>query len=115
MKRCIQQYTKSSKSVKQKPTIGKKNFELFYTIHRCSEARSPNKVMFYLNESPAPVDGCSVGLCDWDYLKERFERTANDCTLNFCYDPNAAAQLDGHAIVYLLVAGLAVVRSLSAL
>ncbi|KAJ8665111.1 hypothetical protein QAD02_006773 [Eretmocerus hayati] len=63
---------------------------LVAVFYRCSDPRSPNKVMFYLNEAPVLLDGCRVGLCDWDYLKDRFGQFANECNLNFCTDPNSA-------------------------
>ena len=67
--------------------------------------------MFYTEEMPVLMDGCSVGLCDWDYLKERFGRQLDGCTdLNFCHDPNSATGL--HAVAGLVLVAIGLVRAI---
>ncbi|KAK0168772.1 hypothetical protein PV327_002542 [Microctonus hyperodae] len=48
------------------------------------DPESPNKVMFYLQEKPLMIEGCQVGLCDWEYLKNRFRRVLDECDPQRC-------------------------------
>lgn len=51
------------------------------TAFRCN---SSNKVRFYLNEKPLDYEGCELGVCDWEYLKEKMGPNAFDCNTDFC-------------------------------
>ncbi|XP_023245897.1 multiple inositol polyphosphate phosphatase 1-like [Copidosoma floridanum] len=82
-------------------TLGSFASNLIAVFYRCSDPRSPNKVMFYQNEAPVPLDGCSVGLCDWEYLKEKFGGAADECSLDFCYNTGS-----GLTASYVALAGL---------
>ncbi|CAL7933071.1 unnamed protein product [Xylocopa violacea] len=46
---------------------------------------SSNKVRFYLNEKPLHYEGCENGVCDWEYLKKRFEAKVSNCNIDFCF------------------------------
>ncbi|XP_011496891.1 PREDICTED: multiple inositol polyphosphate phosphatase 1-like [Ceratosolen solmsi marchali] len=81
-------------------------------FYRCSDVHSPNKVMFYINEIPLLMDGCKVGLCDWEFLKERFGRTAEECNLNFCFNPNDASVFNTYGFAYIFIIIHAILRSL---
>ncbi|XP_031777741.1 multiple inositol polyphosphate phosphatase 1 [Nasonia vitripennis] len=88
---------------------------LIAVFYRCGDARSPNKVIFYLDEVPVQLEGCNVGLCDWEYLKERFGRDVDQCNLDFCYNPNSASGLVRNPLVLLVtvfLTGIAALRSL---
>ncbi|KAF4519209.1 hypothetical protein B566_EDAN013503 [Ephemera danica] len=52
------------------------------------------KVAFYLQESFVPIKGCEVGLCSWNYLKEKYLQLAEDCNIErICSGADGAAQL----------------------
>ncbi|OAD62582.1 Multiple inositol polyphosphate phosphatase 1 [Eufriesea mexicana] len=48
------------------------------------ECNSSYKVRFYLNERPLEYEGCQMGVCDWDYLKEQIGPNAFNCNADFC-------------------------------
>jgi hypothetical protein len=68
--------------------------------------------MFYLNETPVLMEGCKVGLCDWEFLKEKFGQTADGCDLSFCYNSNVASTLNSHEFIGIFTIGLVILRSL---
>ncbi|CAB0036380.1 unnamed protein product [Trichogramma brassicae] len=86
---------------------------LVAVFYRCSELQ-PNKVMFFLNEQPVYLDGCSVGLCDWEYLKGRFGREADKCNLDFCYNV-ASSSFSTLQVVYSTIGLVLSMRFLGAL
>lgn len=45
---------------------------------------SSHKVRFYLNERPLDYEGCEMGVCDWEYLKEKIGPVAFNCNTDFC-------------------------------
>lgn len=47
---------------------------------------SSNKVRFYLNEKPLDIEGCEMGVCDWEYLKKKLGSTAFNCNVDFCFE-----------------------------
>lgn len=63
---------------------------LVAVLYKCDESREPNKVMFYLAEKLVMLDGCDVGLCDWQYLKQKFNPVLKNCNLNVCWNGNGA-------------------------
>ncbi|XP_058795152.1 multiple inositol polyphosphate phosphatase 1-like [Phymastichus coffea] len=86
---------------------------LVVIFYRCSDARSPNQVMFYLNEEPLQIEGCQVGLCPWEYLKQRFGGIVNGCSPEFCISPNSSSNLQSHLnLIVLAIFLLGFIRSL---
>ncbi|KAL7290244.1 hypothetical protein TKK_0015946 [Trichogramma kaykai] len=86
---------------------------LVAVFYRCSELQ-PNKVMFFLNEQPVYLDGCSVGLCDWEYLKGRFGHEADKCNLDYCYNV-ASSSFSILQVVYSTIGLVLSMRFLGAL
>lgn len=82
--------------------IGSFAANLVAIFYRCSDPRSPNKVMFYLDEMAVTLDGCKVGLCDWEYLKDRYGHFADSCNLDFCYSTDAAPSLGSLGVVLVV-------------
>ncbi|XP_015439149.1 PREDICTED: multiple inositol polyphosphate phosphatase 1-like [Dufourea novaeangliae] len=64
---------------------------LVAVFYRCDGNSQPNKVMFYLAEKLVMLDGCDVGLCDWEYFKQKFNPIINRCNLNVCWNGNGVA------------------------
>ncbi|XP_033335973.2 multiple inositol polyphosphate phosphatase 1 [Megalopta genalis] len=64
---------------------------LVAVFYKCDGDSRPNKVMFYLAEKLVMLDGCDVGLCDWEYFKQRFNPVINKCNLNVCWNESGAA------------------------
>ena len=64
--------------------------KLFVVVCRCN-SNAPNKVMFYLQEKLVLLDGCDAGLCDWEYLKNKFGSIASECNIDFCWDGSGVA------------------------
>lgn len=40
------------------------------------------KIVFYLQESVLPLQGCEAGICTWDFLRDRFMSIADECNVN---------------------------------
>ncbi|KAK0078446.1 hypothetical protein PV325_002478 [Microctonus aethiopoides] len=68
----------------------------------CEDPESPNKVMFYLQEKPLMIEGCQVGLCDWEYLKNRFRRVLDECDPQRCYTRSESISNHGSMISLLI-------------
>lgn len=60
-------------------------------LYKCQQGE-PNQVMFFQNENPMELQGCSVGLCNWSYLKNTFGNIGKTCNLEFCNDASKTAQ-----------------------
>ncbi|XP_015111808.1 multiple inositol polyphosphate phosphatase 1 [Diachasma alloeum] len=54
-------------------------------FYRCNDNDARDKVMFYLQGKPLPLEGCQVGLCNWEYLKTKLGETASQCSEDNCY------------------------------
>ncbi|XP_063995033.1 multiple inositol polyphosphate phosphatase 1-like [Diachasmimorpha longicaudata] len=54
-------------------------------FYSCSDSDARHKVMFYLQGKALPLDGCQVGLCNWEYLKSKLGDTASQCSEDNCY------------------------------
>ncbi|CAK9816946.1 Multiple inositol polyphosphate phosphatase 1 [Anthophora quadrimaculata] len=84
---------------------------LVAVFYKCDSTNQPNKVMFYLAEKLVLLDGCDVGLCDWEYLKQKFNPVLKQCNLNVCWNGNgAAAYIPNFILVLLLCLSLVFVR-----
>ncbi|XP_012256732.2 uncharacterized protein LOC105686456 [Athalia rosae] len=77
-------------------------------FYKCNDSRSPNKVMIYLSEKPVMYEGCDLGLCDWEYLKNKFEKFATHCETNFCFSNSAIPSLISPAATVLLALAMSV-------
>ncbi|XP_063995673.1 uncharacterized protein LOC135173028 [Diachasmimorpha longicaudata] len=51
-------------------------------FHRCNHSDIPNKVTLYLNEKLIVYDGCPQGICNWEYLKKKWQGLTARCTEN---------------------------------
>uniref|UniRef100_A0A182K291 Multiple inositol polyphosphate phosphatase 1 n=1 Tax=Anopheles christyi TaxID=43041 RepID=A0A182K291_9DIPT len=83
--------------------------------YQCAEQREPERVIFFLNEKPIMLDWCSVGLCNWSDVKQRYQRfTDGNCDRTYCQSSGAAAgaRLCGSIALGVL---FAVVRRLTTL
>ncbi|XP_076292220.1 multiple inositol polyphosphate phosphatase 1-like isoform X1 [Lasioglossum baleicum] len=74
---------------------------LVAVFYKCDGDSQPNKVMFYLAEKLVMLDGCDVGLCDWEYFKQRFNPILNKSNLNVCWNGNGVASYVPNIILLL--------------
>ncbi|XP_017882163.1 multiple inositol polyphosphate phosphatase 1-like [Ceratina calcarata] len=74
---------------------------LVAVLYKCDDTREPNKVMFYLAEKLVMFDGCDVGLCDWQYLKQRFNPVLKHCNLDVCW--NGSGTITGFVPSFVLI------------
>ncbi|XP_003699822.2 multiple inositol polyphosphate phosphatase 1 [Megachile rotundata] len=85
---------------------------LVAVFYKCDGNTQPNKVMFYLAEKLVMLDGCDVGLCDWEYFKQKFSPIINRCNLNVCWDGSGvAASLPNFILVLLSCFSLVFLRN----
>ncbi|KAF5284394.1 hypothetical protein FQA39_LY17069 [Lamprigera yunnana] len=63
-------------------------------LYQC-QAGEEYKVMFFLNESPLEVEGCPVGLCDWNVFREK----VNNLNCN-SYDCRSTANRLNLVVIY---------------
>lgn len=40
------------------------------------------KIVFYLQESVLPLQGCEAGVCTWDIIRDKFMSIAEECNVN---------------------------------
>ncbi|XP_076302732.1 multiple inositol polyphosphate phosphatase 1-like [Lasioglossum baleicum] len=71
-------------------------------FYKCDSSSQPNKVMFYLAEKLVLLDGCDVGLCDWEYFKQKYNPVLKQCNLNACWNGNGAATYAANVVLVLL-------------
>ncbi|XP_050683541.1 multiple inositol polyphosphate phosphatase 1-like [Leptidea sinapis] len=81
------------------------NANLAAVLYKCVpnnnlKIREPYQVMFTSNERPVHIDGCSVGLCDWSFVKTRLGLIADNCDLDFC---NSAPQINGFIALFVAI------------
>ncbi|XP_043280384.1 multiple inositol polyphosphate phosphatase 1 [Venturia canescens] len=79
------------------------NANLVAVFYRCKNPDAPNKVMFYLQEKPLMFEGCQVGLCDWEYLKNKFSNVFSECDPNFCSNENGSASNRAWSTISVLI------------
>ncbi|XP_017753795.1 PREDICTED: multiple inositol polyphosphate phosphatase 1-like [Eufriesea mexicana] len=70
-------------------------------FYKCDSSSQPNKVMFYLAEKLVLLDGCDVGLCDWEYFKQKYNPVLKQCNLNACWNGNGAATYAANVVLVL--------------
>ncbi|KAL3272403.1 hypothetical protein HHI36_013879 [Cryptolaemus montrouzieri] len=58
-------------------------------LYHC-QRENKYKVMFLLNEEPINFPECSVGLCDWATVEQKFGYVAQNCNRDFCERGNTA-------------------------
>ncbi|XP_043599293.1 multiple inositol polyphosphate phosphatase 1-like isoform X2 [Bombus pyrosoma] len=75
---------------------------LVAVFYRCDITSQPNKVMFYLAEKLVMLDGCDVGLCDWEYFKQKFNPMLKHCDLNVCWNGSGATTYATNFFLVLL-------------
>ncbi|PSN34766.1 Multiple inositol polyphosphate phosphatase 1 [Blattella germanica] len=69
------------------------------------ETGEMHRVMFFIGEKLYNYKGCNVGLCNWSFVKQKFEHIANECSLDFCSsDWNGAKQIHGSSLSLIVVA-----------
>lgn len=66
--------------------------------------------MFYLQEKPLLYEGCQVGLCDWEYLKNKFGSIANECSIDACDNQNIAVSYKTSTIMIMSFVVLLLIR-----
>ncbi|XP_026480413.1 multiple inositol polyphosphate phosphatase 1-like [Ctenocephalides felis] len=72
---------------KQSPFTG----NLAAILHKCDETQpEPYQVLFLLNEAPAEISDCRVGLCSWETVRRKWALLADTCDLNHFCLPNSA-------------------------
>nr|XP_031837082.1 multiple inositol polyphosphate phosphatase 1-like [Nomia melanderi] len=74
---------------------------LIAVLYKCDGDSQPNKVMFYLAEKLVRLDGCNVGLCNWEHFKQKFNPIINQCNLNACWNENGVATYVPNIILIL--------------
>ncbi|XP_057323298.1 multiple inositol polyphosphate phosphatase 1-like [Microplitis mediator] len=82
--------------------LGPFNSNLVAIFYRCNDKTAPNQVMFYLQEKPLQYEGCKVGLCDWEYLKNKLGGIASQCNPEIC--GSSTTSFFNRSIVYSLLA-----------
>lgn len=67
--------------------------------------------MFFLNEQPVDLPGCSVGLCSWQYLRNKLKAVADTCnTAEYCERGASAIVVNSYIITLTLFVVVAVLN-----
>ncbi|XP_045535603.1 multiple inositol polyphosphate phosphatase 1 [Papilio machaon] len=74
-------------------------------LYKCTQdgnfqVKGEYQVLFLENEKPMKIEGCRVGLCDWNFVKNKFNEMTDSCDLQFC---NNASYIKGYASIVLIV------------
>ena len=59
--------------------------------------------MFHWAERLVNFEGCNVGLCDWEYIKNKLGKKADECNMNFCTSASGLSPISNFSSVYLLI------------
>ncbi|XP_046751134.1 multiple inositol polyphosphate phosphatase 1-like [Diprion similis] len=71
--------------------IGSFTANVAVIFYKCDDPVTSNKVKFYLAEKPVDYPGCKNGLCDWNYLKNKFQEFVSNCNDDFCHETSSDA------------------------
>lgn len=79
-------------------------------LYRCTpngnfQVKEEYQVLLMENEKPMYIEGCRVGLCDWSFLKKKYEELINQCDLSVCNSGQKLNSVFGFSlavIVFLL-------------
>lgn len=79
-------------------------------FYRCDQGEQ-YQVMFFLNEQPVDLPGCSVGLCSWQYLRNKLKAIADTCnTAEYCERGGSSTISNGYIITLTLFVFVAVLN-----
>lgn len=70
---------------------------------RCDQG-DHHRVMFFLNEVPVEFSECSVGLCNWDTFKRKFEYSTR-CDSDLC-NGSSPRTLNTNILFYSLLTSI---------
>ncbi|XP_017777674.1 PREDICTED: multiple inositol polyphosphate phosphatase 1-like isoform X1 [Nicrophorus vespilloides] len=73
-------------------------------LYQCDNQNDKYKVMFFMNENPVEFPECSVGLCSWEVVRDKYQMLAQNCRLDFC--ERGAAHSNASAAVVLIFSAL---------
>jgi len=82
------------------------NGNLMAVFFNCTSASGnpEQKIVFYLQESVVPLQGCEAGICTWDFIRERFMSLAEECNTNrTCAGLDSAVGQNSISVVALLI------------
>jgi len=60
------------------------NGNLMAVFYNCdgNSGNKEQKIVFYLQESVLPLQGCEAGICTWDFIRDKFMSIADECNVN---------------------------------
>ncbi|KAJ8665110.1 hypothetical protein QAD02_006772 [Eretmocerus hayati] len=56
-------------------------------FYRCNDSKVPHRVQIFVSERVWTTEGCDDGVCDWQVLKKKYQKTVDECDLSFCHKP----------------------------
>lgn len=81
----------------------------FYKCNDTYSSNNVNKVIFHWAERLVRYEGCNVGLCNWEYIKDRLEKKAVECNMNFCFNASGLSRLFNFSIIHIILSLLLLV------
>ncbi|XP_018573655.1 multiple inositol polyphosphate phosphatase 1-like [Anoplophora glabripennis] len=71
-------------------------------LYQCRD--NEYKVMFFLNEVPVELPECSVGLCSWSMVQQKYQGLVKNCNVNDICNENSAHSFYLNYILYVFSA-----------
>ncbi|XP_032520971.1 multiple inositol polyphosphate phosphatase 1-like isoform X2 [Danaus plexippus] len=89
-------------------SISPYNANLAAILYKCTpnsnfQINDKYQVLFLENERPLYLEGCRVGLCEWNLVKNRFGLIADNCNLNFCNSATKANSIGLSLAVFVFI------------
>jgi hypothetical protein len=77
-------YGSQSKRMWKTSSISPFNGNLMAVFFNCSSGSgaTEQKIVFYLQESVLPLQGCEAGICSWETIRDKYMSFADDCNVN---------------------------------
>lgn len=66
--------------------------------------------MFFLNEEPVDLPGCSVGLCSWQFLRNKLQEIVDTCTTSEYCERGGTSAVSSGCLITLLFTFIALIN-----
>ncbi|CAG9827729.1 unnamed protein product [Diabrotica balteata] len=100
-------YMQQSRRNWKTSTISPFAANLVATLYECNRDEK-YRVVFFLNESPVEFQECSVGLCNWSTVQQKYQDLVRNCDINkFCNGNSSAGVTYATFSLFVLMSILA--------
>ncbi|CAH1108448.1 unnamed protein product [Psylliodes chrysocephalus] len=102
----LQQNRRSWKTSTMSPFAG----NLVASLYQCNRGEK-HRVMFFLNEVPIEFTDCSVGLCNWSTIQQKYENLVRTCNRDdICSSQRGSANKHSASLIIFILTSILAIR-----